>query len=56
MQDISLAEDLPEIRDSIEFCENMVDTLQSELTGLKSKITRFKYLFTVVIKNVRLVE
>ena len=56
MQDISLAEDLPEIRDSIEFCENMVDTLQSELTGLKSKITWFKYLFTVVIKNVRLVE
>ena len=51
MQDISLAEDLPEIRDSIEFCENMVDTLQSELTGLKSKITWFKYLFTVVIKK-----
>ena len=39
MQDISSVEDLPEIRDSIEFCENMVDTLQSELTGLKGKLS-----------------
>lgn len=35
MQDVAVIEELPEIRDSIEFCENMVDTLQDELNGLK---------------------
>ena len=35
MQDAAIVEELPEIRDSIEFCENMVDTLQEELNGLR---------------------
>ena len=35
MQDVSVVEELPEIRDNIEFCENMVDTLQDELNGLR---------------------
>ena len=35
MQDVAIVEELPEIRDSIEFCENMVDTLQEELNGLR---------------------
>ena len=34
MQDVAVVEELPEIRDNIEFCENMVDTLQDELNGL----------------------
>ena len=35
MQDVAIVEELPEIRDSIEFCENMVDTHQQELNGLR---------------------
>ena len=41
MQDVSVIEDLPEIRDNIEFCENMVDTLQDELNGLREKLGEF---------------
>ena len=40
MQDVSVVEDLPEIRDNIEFCENMVDTLQDELNGLRGKLNK----------------
>ncbi|XP_065641623.1 dynamin-binding protein isoform X2 [Hydra vulgaris] len=38
MQDFSDIEELPEIRDNIIFCENMVDTLQDELSGLRDKL------------------
>lgn len=38
MQDVSVPEDLPEIRDSIDFCENMVDALLDELNGLREKL------------------
>ncbi|XP_065653962.1 dynamin-binding protein-like isoform X2 [Hydra vulgaris] len=38
MQDFSDIEELPEIRDNIIFCENMVDTLQDELSGLREKL------------------
>lgn len=40
MQDVSVIEELPEIRDNIEFCENMVDTLQDELNGLREKLVK----------------
>ncbi|XP_066928648.1 dynamin-binding protein-like [Clytia hemisphaerica] len=44
MQDVAIVEELPEIRDSIEFCENMVDTLQDELNGLRAKLTEMGQL------------
>lgn len=44
MQDVAIVEELPEIRDSIDFCENMVDTLQDELNGLKEKLSEMGQL------------
>ena len=41
MQDVAVIEELPEIRDNIEFCENMVDTLQVELNGLRGNFCIF---------------
>lgn len=45
MQDVSVIEELPEIRDNIEFCENMVDTLQDELNGLRGKLVYFPRIY-----------
>jgi len=50
MQDVAIVEELPEIRDSIEFCENMVDTLQDELNGLKSRRFFSCPLFTSALR------
>ena len=41
MKDVATIEELAEIRDAIEFCENMVETLTEEMTTLKSRIIVF---------------
>ena len=53
MQDVAIVEELPEIRDSIEFCENMVDTLQEELNGLRGISFFCRFFFIKIMPERR---
>ena len=49
MQDVAIVEELPEIRDSIEYCENMIDTLQEELNGLRGMFVTLTLTLKLII-------
>lgn len=44
MKDVAKADELAEIKDGIEFCDNMVETLLDETAALKSMLDYDLYL------------